>query len=205
MLFVGLTGGIGSGKSTAAAMFADLGAVIVDADAFARDAAASSSPQFPEIVALFGPEVVLPDGELDRAAVAAIVFADPAKLRALESVIHPVVEARIRQELVRYAGTDTIVVLDTPLLIPMGQYTKCDAVVVVAASPERQLVRLVQRGMAEPDARARMAAQPPLEELAGHADHVLDNEGSEDELRGQVARLWSELERDVQAQGGAPR
>ncbi|MEA2521057.1 MAG: dephospho-CoA kinase [Actinomycetota bacterium] len=205
MLFVGLTGGIGSGKSTAAAIFADLGAVIVDADAFAREAAASSSPQFPEIIALFGPEMVRADGELDRAAVAAIVFADPAKLRALESVIHPVVEARIQEELARHDGTDTIIVLDTPLLIPMGGYTKCDAVVVVAASPERQLARLIERGMTEPDARARMAAQPPLEELAGHADHVLDNEGSEDELRGQVARLWSELERALRAQGGDPR
>jgi dephospho-CoA kinase len=204
MLFVGLTGGIGSGKSTAAAMFADLGAVILDADSFAREAAASSSPQFPEIVALFGPDVVQPDGELDRAAVAAIVFAEPAKLRELESVIHPVVDARIQAELARHAGTDTIVVLDTPLLVPMGQHSRCDAVVVVAASPERQLARLVERGMAESDARARMAAQPSLGSLAEHADHVLDNEGTEDELLGQVVRLWSELERELRTQGGDP-
>lgn len=194
MLFVGLTGGIGSGKSTAARMLADLGAVVLDADAFAREAALSSSPRFAEIVGLFGPGVVRPDGELDRTAVATVVFADPAMLRALEAVIHPVVEARIQQELTRYAGTDTVVVLDSPLLISMGTSERCDTVVVVACSPERRLARLVERGMAEDDARARMAAQPPLEAIEPHADHILDNEGTEAELRSQVQRLWSELE-----------
>lgn len=194
MLFVGLTGGIGSGKSTAARMLAELGAVVLDADAFAREAALSSSPRFAEIAGVFGPGVVLPDGELDRAAVAAIVFADPDRLRALEAVIHPVVEARIEQELARYAGTDTVVVLDSPLLISMGTNERCDAVVVVACTPERRLARLAERGMAEDDARARMAAQPPLEAMAPHADHILDNEGTEAELRTQVQRLWSELE-----------
>ena len=194
MLFVGLTGGIGSGKSTAARMLADLGAVVLDADAFAREASLSSSPRFAEIAGLFGPDVVRPDGELDRAAVAAIVFADPDKLRALEAVIHPVVEARIQQELTRYAGTDTVVVLDSPLLIPMGTDARCDAVVVVACSPQRRLARLLERGMAEDDARARMAAQASLEAMAPHADHILDNEGTQAELRSQVRRLWSELE-----------
>ena len=204
MLFVGLTGGIGSGKSTASRMLADLGAVIIDADTFAGEASASSSPQFPDIVALFGPGVVRADGELDRAAVAEVVFSDTGKLRALEAIIHPVVHVKIDGELARYAGTDTILVLDSPLLIPMGNHTRCDAVVVVVCSPERQVARLIARGMVEGDARARMAAQPSLEVVASYADHVLDNEGTEDELRGQVRRLWSDLQRDLLAQGGAP-
>lgn len=204
MLFVGLTGGIGSGKSTAARMLADLGAVVLDADAFAREAAASSSPQFPEIVAVFGPGVVQADGGLDRAGVAAIVFSDPAKLQALEAIIHPVVDVRVDQEVARHAGTDTIVVLDSPLLIPMGTYARCDAVVVVACSPERQIARLAARGMTDADARARMAAQPALEAIAPYADHVLDNDGTVEELHGQVLRLWSDLERDLRAQGGEP-
>ena len=193
MLFVGLTGGIGSGKSTAARMLAELGAVVVDADALAREAALSSSPRFAEIVGLFGPDIVQPDGELDRAAVAAVVFANPTKLRALEALIHPAVDARVEQELARYAGTDTVVVLDSPLLIPMGTDARCDAVVVVACSPEHRLARLLERGMAEDDARARMAAQPSLETIASHADHILDNDGTEAELRDQVRRLWTEL------------
>ncbi|MEP7060393.1 MAG: dephospho-CoA kinase [Actinomycetota bacterium] len=204
MLFVGLTGGIGSGKSTAAAMLSELGAVVVDADTLAREAAASSSPRFPEIVGLFGPGAVRPDGELDRAAVAAIVFSDPAKLRGLEALIHPIVDARIEEELTRYAGTDTVVVLDTPLLIPMGHQARCDAVVVVTSTQERQLERLLERGMAKEDARARMAVQSSLEEIAAYADYVLDNEGSEEELQGQVRRLWSKLEHDLRTQGGEP-
>ncbi|MEA2580437.1 MAG: dephospho-CoA kinase [Actinomycetota bacterium] len=197
MLFVGLTGGIGSGKSTAARMLADLGAVVLDADAFARDASASSSPQFPEIAALFGPVAVGPDGELDRAAVADIVFADPAKLRALETIIHPVVDERVREELDRYAGTDAIVVLDSPLLIQLGNHARCDSVVVVVCSSERQIERLLARGMREEDARARMAAQLSPETMAAHADHVLDNDGTVEELHAQVVQLWSDLQRSV--------
>jgi len=204
MLFIGLTGGIGSGKSTAARMLADLGAVVLDADVFAREAAASSSPQFPGIVAVFGPGVVRADGELDRAAVAAVAFSDPVKLQALEAIIHPVVDARVDQEVARHAGKDTIVVLDSPLLIPMGTYTRCDAVVVVACSPEREMARLAARGMTDADVRARMAAQPALEAIAPYADHVLDNEGTVEDLHGQVLRLWSDLERDLRAQGGEP-
>ena len=204
MLFVGLTGGIGSGKSTAARMLADLGAVVLDADAFAREATSSSSPQFPAIVALVGPGVVQSDGELDRTAVAAIVFSEPSKLKALEAIIHPVVDARIGQEVARLAGADTIVVLDSPLLIQTGSHTRSDVVIVVACSPERQLARLLARGMTEPDARARMAAQPGLEGIAPYADHILDNDGTEEDLHGQILRLWSDLERELRAQGGEP-
>ena len=202
MLFVGLTGGIGSGKSAVARMLADLGAVVLDADEFAREAAASSSPQFPEIVALFEPGVLLPDGELDRAGVAAIVFSDPSKLHALEAIIHPIVDAKVAQEVARYAGTDTIVVLDSPLLIPMGTYTRCDVVIVLACSPERRVGRLLARGMTEADARARMAAQPALDQIAPFADHLLDNDGTLEELNTQVRALWTDLERDLRARAG---
>ena len=202
MLFVGLTGGIGSGKSAVARMLASLGAVVLDADEFARETTASSSPQFLEIVALFEPGVVRPDGELDRAAVAAIVFSDPVKLRALEAIIHPIVDAKVDRALARYAGTDTVVVLDSPLLIPMGTYTRCDVVIVVACSPERRVVRLLARGMTEADARARMAAQPALDQIAPFADHLLDNDGTLEELHTQVRALWTDLERDLRAREG---
>jgi dephospho-CoA kinase len=204
MLFVGLTGGIGSGKSTAARMLSDLGAVVLDADALAREVTAASSPRFREIVGLFGPEILAPDGELDRAAVAAIVFSDPEKLDALERIVHPVVDERIEEGLARYAGTDTVLVLDSPLLIQMGMAARCDLVVVVACSPERQVSRLLAKGMEEADARARMAAQPSLDEIASHADHVLDNDGSVAELEDQVRRLWSDLERRRDDQSGTP-
>jgi dephospho-CoA kinase len=197
MLFVGLTGGIGSGKSTAARMLADLGAVVLDADEFAREASASSSPRFPEIVTLFGQAAVGSDRELDRAAVADIVFSDPAKLRALEAIIHPVVDERVRREVERHAGTDAIVVLDSPLLIPMGTNERCDSVVVVVCSAERQMERLLARGMREADARARMAAQLPPETIVAHADHILDNDGTVEELQVQVVRLWADLKRSV--------
>ena len=202
MLFVGLTGGIGSGKSTAARMLADLGAVVVDADALAREVTASSSSQFAEIVGLFDAGIVQADGELDRAGVAAIVFSDPAKLHALEAIIHPIVDQRVGQEIARYAGTDAIVVLDSPLLIRMGTHASCDAVVLTACSAQRRVARLVARGMTQTDARARMAAQPDPEEMACYADHILDNDGTIEELREQVLRLWSDLERDLRTNSG---
>ena len=199
MLFVGLTAGIGSGKSAVARMLANMGAVVLDADEFAREATASSSPQFQDIVALFEPGVVLPNGELDRAAVASIVFSDPLKLQALEAIIHPVVDGKVDQALARYAGTQAVVVLDSPLLIPMGTHMRCDVVIVVACSPERRVDRLLARGMTEADARARMAAQPPLDQIAPYADHILDNDGTLEELHTQVRALWADLERDLRA------
>ena len=193
MLLVGLTGGIGSGKSTVSEMLAEHGAVILDADAFARDAVRIGSPSHDRVVERFGPEVVLSDGELDRPKLAEIVFADEASRRDLEAIVHPEVRRRIADEIRANADTSRVVVLESPLLIEMGQHGLCDVVVVVAASADDAITRLVARGMREADARARQAAQLPLREKAKVADVLLDNGGDLQELRAQVERLWEDL------------
>jgi dephospho-CoA kinase len=193
MLLVGLTGGIGSGKSTVARMLRDRGAVILSADAYARESVTAGTPGFDRVVELFGREVVGPDGELDRAAIAATVFADADRRSELEEVIHPEVRRRIAEAVAGETGTDHVVVVDSPLLIETGAYRGFPVVVVVSASPQTQIARLVSRGMAEDDARARLAAQMPLDEKARVADVLLDNEGTEAELAAQVDRLWSDL------------
>lgn len=193
MLLVGLTGGIGSGKSTVSEMLAEHGAVIVDADAFAREAVRKGTPAHDLVVERFGPEVVLPDGELDRPKLAEIVFADEARRRDLEAIVHPEVRRMVAREIRANADTSHVVVLESPLLIEMGQHGLCDVVVVVAASPEDSVARLVARGMREADARARQAAQLPLHEKAKAADVLLDNGGDVEELRSQVDRLWEDL------------
>ena len=193
MLFVGLTGGIGSGKSTAAGMLADRGAVVLDADALARAAIARGTPGFDRVVELFGPDVLAPDGDLDRARIAGIVFADEERRRALEAIVHPEVRRMIAEGVAAHAGTDDVVVLNSPLLIETGSDRDCDVVVVVSAGPETQIARSVRRGMDEADARARLAAQLPLERKAQQADVVLDNEGTAAELEAQVDRLWTDL------------
>jgi len=193
MLLVGLTGGIGSGKSTVARMLADRGAVVLSADAFARQAVAAGTPAFRRVVDLFGPDVVGGDGELDRAAIAAIVFDDAERRAALEEVIHPEVRRRIAEGIAAEAGSDRVVVVDSPLLIETGAHRGFPTVVVVSASPATQIARLLARGMSEQDARARLAAQMPLEDKVVVADVVLDNEGTEEELEAQVERIWSDL------------
>lgn len=193
MLLVGLTGGIGSGKSTVARMLAERGAVILSADAFARDAVTAGSPGFRQVVELFGPRIVGPDGELDRGELAAIVFADADLRVSLEAVIHPEVRRRIAEGVAAEAGSDRVVVVDSPLLIETGAHRGFPLVVVVSASISTQIGRLLARGMTEGDARARLAAQMPLEDKAAAADILLDNEGTEAELRTQVDRLWADL------------
>jgi dephospho-CoA kinase len=193
MLLVGLTGGIGSGKSTVAGMLRARGAVVLSADAFARDAVAAGTPGFARAVALFGPEVVTPDGELDRGEVARRVFADDELRAALERIVHPEVRRLTAEGVAREAGSDRVVVVDSPLLIETGAHRDFPLVVVVSASAPTQIERLVARGMDEADARARMAAQMPLEERAAAADILLDNEGTEAELESQVDRLWAAL------------
>jgi dephospho-CoA kinase len=193
MLFVGLTGGIGSGKSTVAGMLAARGAVVLDADAIARDVVAVGTPGFDRVVELFGPSVVGPDGDLDRARIGSVVFDDERRRRALEAIVHPEVRRRIAAEMAAYVGTSAIVVVDSPLLIETGAYRDSQVVVVVSAAPATQLARLTARGVAEAHARARMAAQMPLEDKAAVADVLLDNEGTLEELRAQVDRLWTDL------------
>jgi dephospho-CoA kinase len=193
VLLVGLTGGIASGKSTVARMLAARGAVVLDADAFAREAVRAGSEGLRTVVARFGSEVLTPDGALDRPKLASIVFADPAARAELEAIVHPEVRRRIADGIQENLDTDNVVVLVNPLLIEMGTHRDCDVVVVVSVPPETQVARSTARGMDEEDVRARMAAQLPLDERAQQADVILDNEGSVDDLEPQVDRLWNQL------------
>ena len=193
MLLVGLTGGIGSGKSTVARMLRDRGAAVLDADVFARDAVRAGSDAFRAVVRRFGDDIVASDGELDRAKLAGIVFADRAALDDLEAIVHPEVRRMLADAIQAELDTDHVVVLVNPLLIEMGTHRDCDVVVVVSAAPQTQVARAVARGMSEEDVRARIAAQLPLDERARQADVLLDNEGSLDELEAEVDVLWHDL------------
>ena len=193
MLLVGLTGGIGSGKSTVARFLGEHGAVILDADVFARDAVRAGSEAFEAVVRRFGDEVVGPDGELDRPKLASIVFADRAALADLEAIVHPEVRRMIADRIQAELDTDHVVVLVNPLLIEMGAHRDCDVVVVISADPETQVARTVARGMDEADVRARLAAQLPIEERARAADVLLDNEDTLERLEAEVAVLWASL------------
>jgi dephospho-CoA kinase len=193
MLLVGLTGGIGSGKSTVADLLARHGAVILDADAFARDAVRAGTDALADVVRRYGDEVLGPEGELDRPRLAAIVFADREALADLEAIIHPEVRRMIADGIQSHLDTDDVVVLVNPLLIEMGTHRDCDVVVVVSASPETQVARSVARGMDESDVRARLGAQLPLDDRARAADVLIDNEGTREELEAEVDVLWRDL------------
>jgi dephospho-CoA kinase len=193
MLLVGLTGGIGSGKSTVARMLAERGAVVVDADAFARDAVRPGTEALGAVVRRFGDDILRDDGELDRTKLAAIVFGDRDALDDLEAIVHPEVRRMLADALQAELDTDHVVVLVNPLLIEMGTHRDCDVVVVVSTEPATQVLRSVARGMDEADVRARIASQLSLDERARHADVLLDNEGSVEELEAEVDVLWQQL------------
>ena len=193
MLLVGLTGGIGSGKSTVARMLASRGAVVLDSDGLARDAVEPGTAGYDAVVARFGPAVVAPDGSLDRAALASVVFADGTARADLEAIVHPEVRRSIADAVAAHADTGHVVVVDSPLLFERGANEGFPVVVVVTASDATRIVRLVARGMRESDVRARIAAQMPLQDKAALADVVLDNDGDESALEDQVDRLWADL------------
>lgn len=190
MLRVGLTGGIGSGKSTAARRFAELGAVLVDSDVLAREVVAPGTEGLAEIVTAFGEGVLGPDGGLDRPALAAVVFGDPQARARLNAIVHPRVRDRT-EELIARAPGDAVVVQDVPLLVETGSPAAFALVVVVHADGGDRVRRLVEsRGMAEADARARIAAQASDEQRHAAADVVLHNGGSPRELCTAVDALW---------------
>jgi dephospho-CoA kinase len=191
VLRIGLTGGIGSGKSTVSALLADRGAQVVDADVLAREAVAAGSPGLAAVVDAFGEAVLSADGSLDRPALAAVVFGDPAARATLDGIVHPLVRARA-VELITAMPEDAVVVQDIPLLVETGQAAAFDLVLVVEADVEIRMARLVQRGLAEGDARARIAAQATDEQRRAVADVVLDNSGSPEHLAEQVNRFWAE-------------
>lgn len=197
MILVGLTGGIGSGKSTVAALLRERGAVVVDADQTAREL---QGPGMPLVVAIgqrFGPQVVQRDGALDRAAVAALVFGDSMQARSnladLNAITHPAIQAEIEARIASHAATDDVVVLDHPLLTPRPDLA---AFVVVDVPVEEAVRRLVEyRGMSEDAARARIASQIAREQRRAWATHVIDNSGDRSALVAQVDALWGELTR----------
>ena len=189
MLRVGLTGGIGAGKSTVARRLAALGAVLIDADRIARDVVAPDTPGLEAVVAEFGPSVVADDGSLDRPALGRVVFADEARRRALNSIVHPLVAER-RAELTASATADAIVVEDIPLLVENDLGAGFHLVVVVEAPADERVRRLVDRGMSEDDARARIRSQADDEARRAAADVVLDNTGTPDDISAAVDRVW---------------
>ena len=194
MLKVGLTGGIGSGKSEVTRRLAALGAYVVDADVLAREVVAAGTPGLAAVAAELGPEVLRPDGSLDRERLGAVVFTDPAARERLNAIVHPLVGAATVEQFA-VAPPDAIVVHDVPLLVEVGLAAAYDAVVVVAAAPEVQLERLVaHRGMSAEDARARIAAQAPLADKLAVADFVIANDGSLDDLDRQVQAVWLALQ-----------
>jgi len=191
VLRIGLTGGIGSGKSTVSGLLAARGAVIVDADRIAREVVEPGTPGLAAVVEAFGDRVLTPAGALDRPALAGIVFADAEARRRLDGIVHPLVRQRAA-ELARAAPEDAVVVHDVPLLVETGQAASYDVVLVVEADLETRLGRLVARGLPEADARARIAAQADDEERRTVADVVLDNSGTREELAARLDRFWAE-------------
>jgi dephospho-CoA kinase len=188
---IGLTGGIGSGKSTVAALLAERGARVVDADRIAREVLEPGTPGLAAVVEEFGAGVLSKDGSLDRPALAAVVFADPGARARLDAVVHPLVRARAA-EAVASAPADAVVVQDVPLLVETGQAGSYDLVLVVEADEATRVDRLVQRGLTADDARARIASQATDEQRRAVADVVLRNDGDRAELAAQVDRFWAE-------------
>jgi len=196
MLSVGLTGGIGSGKSEVTRRLARHGAVVIDSDVLAREVVEPGTSGLAAVAAEFGAGVLAADGSLDRAKLAAIVFADPHRLAALNAIVHPLVRARSASltESAAAGSDSAIVVHDVPLLVEAGLAGNFDLVVVVDVPDSVQLYRLVRvRGMAEADAKARIAAQASRERRLAVADYVLDNSGDLDALDAAVGQLWEWL------------
>lgn len=193
MIVVGLTGGIGAGKSTVSALLAERGAVIVDADQIARDLQAPGSPVLDSMAERFGAHIIDDDGTLDRAAVAAIVFSDKGALDDLNGIVHPAMHDEIQRQIDEHRDTERVVVLDFPLL---GENPRrgLSATIVVDVPVDVAIERLVeQRGMGEDDARARIGSQISRDERLATATHVVDNGGDFDALATRVDELWTEL------------
>jgi dephospho-CoA kinase len=197
VLLVGLTGGIGGGKSTVARMLAERGAVVIDADDLARRAVDPGTPGLDRLVEAFGREVLAADGGLDRERMAALAFSDPDARRRLEAVVHPEVARLLAEELQRHLDGDDVVVYSVPLLVERNLGAMMDVVVTVSAGTDDRVRRLAaDRGMDESQVRERMAAQVSDAEREAAADVVLRNDGSLAELEEQVQRLWASLGED---------
>ncbi len=194
MRLIGLTGGIGTGKSTVSSMLKELGATVVDADQAARAVVEPGTEGLRRVVEEFGADVLDAGGRLDRARLAAIVFADPERRARLNAITHPLVGIWMAKRTAEAAARGAeVVVHDIPLLFENGRQAMFEQVILVYAPPEVALERLVARGMSRDDARARIAAQMPIEEKAKLADRVVDNSDGLERTRAQVERVWAEI------------
>ena len=197
MLVVGLTGGIGAGKTTFAALLAEHGAQVIDADQLGRDALRPGTDAWHSVVSQFGQDVLAAETmEIDRKVLAEIVFTDPNRLAALNAIVHPVILDRVGEELDRLRTTDAVVVLDAALIVDTGLRDVCDVLIVVRAGEDVRKKRLTgSRDMTSADIAVRMRSQSPPGDLAATADIVVDNEGSLPDLKSEAERVWSELKR----------
>jgi dephospho-CoA kinase len=202
LLLVGLTGGIGSGKSATAEILRRKGAVVLDADELARRALEPGTPGYGKVLETFGAEILDASGNLDRQRLASTVFADVGARRALESIVHPEIFRRVAAAVETYRGTDAVLVFDAPLIVESGFAAFCDVLIVVTAPAEVRIARLVERGMSGENARARIAAQAPDEEKEPLADFLIRNDGSTAELERAVANIWPDLRARARGQSG---
>jgi len=191
MRVIGLTGGIGSGKSLAAEYFADLGAIVIDADQLARAAIERGSKGFDEVVAMFG-DSILKDGEIDRRALGELVFRDPTKKAALEAIIHPWVRSEFEAAVLSLSGNQTLI-YEIPLLFETGSANRFESVITVEAPMDKRIERLREKGLHLSESQARIAAQASREERVSIADFVIENNGSKDDLLRQVENIWDGL------------
>jgi dephospho-CoA kinase len=195
-MILGITGGIGSGKSMVANCFARLGAAVVSADALAREVVLPGSPVLQQLIKRFGTEIIDPDGALDRRALAAVIFSDPEARRDLNRIIHPAIGALAERRLRQFDAASPLVVYEAPLLFEAGAEGRVDAVLVVRIEPQQQLQRLMTRdGLNETEARNRIEAQMPQVEKLARADYVIDNSGTPEETEAQVMDLFPRLSR----------
>jgi dephospho-CoA kinase len=191
MRVLGLTGGIGSGKSMVAQMFSQLGAVVIDADKLAREVVEPGQPALEEIAATFGPQVLLPDGRLDRPKLGDIIFADPTQRAKLDGITHPRIRARMEEEIKARRSGPGVLIVDIPLLYENDRGRSVERVIVVWVDPQTQLQRLRERdGLTADAARQRIAAQMPLEAKRARADHVIDNSGNRADTQAQVEAIY---------------
>jgi len=191
MKVLGLTGGIGSGKSMVASMFAQLGADVIDADRLARDVVEPGQPALQEIASAFGRDILLSDGRLDRSKLGRIIFADPVARGTLNAITHPRIQERMAAQIALRASRPGVLIADIPLLYENERTDSVETVIVVWIDTQTQLRRLVERdGLSEDEARQRIAAQMPLDEKRARADVVIDNSGSRENTRRQVEAIY---------------
>jgi dephospho-CoA kinase len=191
MRVLGLTGGIGSGKSVVDAIFAELGAVVIDADALAREVVEPGQPALEEIVSTFGGDMLLPDGRLDRARLGSLIFGDAAARARLNAITHPRIRQRMSDEVAARAGRPGVLILDIPLLLENGRTGDVEKVIVVWVDRVTQLQRLMERDrLTAKQANQRIAAQMSLDEKRRRADYVIDNTGTREHTRQQVASIY---------------